>query len=333
MSTLDFSGNPCFPFKKVLGESFKKLSMAIEVQCEGCQSTIRVKAELAGRTGSCKKCGSSITIPKLPGGQSFAELQTRRLEDATPEEMVLELKRRRKLAVLTLLEGSGGAGPQAAESPSGAVTLGEENVDPQRLVDLYGKLREAAERRTVASTAAELEDDEEVFDLKGNKLGMSLADFKAKHARRVPGLDQPLPWCSDEAPGTRIPDLFAEPWHVEAGIVHARTEHPSENAAPTIAGVEMQLLLYQFIDGQLFQITGFFPNEGYHLVAEALSSKFGKPLKESVQPRKKHWWSMASSIDLSYGAIDPPQPGMVSFYHDRLRKMAGERTPGRSDDL
>lgn len=312
--------------------------MKIEVQCDGCKSTIRVRKELAGRSGSCAKCGSTINIPKLPGGESFSELKTRRLEDATPEEMVLELRRRRQRAILTLLDGTGQTTPQSSDlssSPLGSapVSLGADQIDPELLVELYGKLRESAERQVVAKGVEESEDDEEVFDLKGNKLGMSLADFKAKHARRVPGLDQPLPWCSDEAPGQRIGDLFAEPWHFDAGIVHARTEHPSEETSPTIAGVDADLILYQFIDGQLFQITAFFPNDGYHLVAEALSSKFGKPLKESLTPRKKHWWSMSSSIDLSFGAIDPPQPAMVSFYHDRLRKLAGQRTPGRSDDL
>lgn len=306
--------------------------MAIEIVCECCKSTIKVRNELAGRTGSCRQCGSSITIPK----PSYL-LINKLLGDATPEEMIQELNRRRQKVVMLLLKkgqaSSIGGYQLGGDQQLSLETLGTQGFDQQQLAAIFSHLANAAEQRAEAHKAIEDEAEKDVFALKGDELGMSIGDFKKKYVRKVECNGKMAPWCSDEQPGQRVKDLLSEPWHASAGLVHARIDYPEEDNSPTIAGAATKAVIYQFLDNQLFQITAFFSPESFHEVSSALMKKFGEPQSEQVTPRSLQWWSMASTINLKQGTIRPPEPTILSYYHDELVKQAGQRKPDRTADL
>jgi hypothetical protein len=90
------------------------------------------------------------------------------------------------------------------------------------------------------------------FELKGDRLGITLAEFKAKYARQLGGVQ--LPYCSDSCPGQANPTLWCEPWHAAAGLVNGRIDLPSENNPPTIANVKTETFFYHFVDGKHFRI-------------------------------------------------------------------------------
>lgn len=311
--------------------------MAITLECVGCKSSFTVSDKYAGKTGSCKRCGSSVSIP----GPNFDDAPPmQRLADASPEDMIRELERRKLQAVLAILHGESDnlmAGGDLLESndrfDSALRLYGQDAMEPRKLARMFQHLSEKSQEKSQATSIVAEDDEDDVFALKGDRLGMTLAQFKTKYARKISGHNKPLPWCSDEMPGKPIPELLAEPWHSAVGIVHGRIDFPFENNSPTVAGVDTHLLLYQFIDGKLFQISAFFNPEGFHGVSQGLTSKFGTPVKEQQTPRQLGWWSMASSIELTAGSIRPRQYASLCYYHDRLRRLATERKPDRSADL
>src|SRR5262249_49575809 len=44
----------------------------ISFRCTGCQQTLKVKAEYAGRKTKCKKCGTSLTVPEADSAAETA---------------------------------------------------------------------------------------------------------------------------------------------------------------------------------------------------------------------------------------------------------------------
>lgn len=224
-------------------------------------------------------------------------------------------------------------GDQLAPEKFKLRAIGAEAYDSRQLAAFYRQLADDAEKRLATLQGTDPCDERDVFDLKGDKLGMTLAEFKQKHHRRVPSSDRIAPFCSDEFPGQAISDLCAEPWHTAAGIVHARIDLPDENAAPTIAGVKSELVLYQFIDARLFQISSFFRTDAYHVLRAALGKKLGPPVEESETSRQLRWWTMNSTIELAAGSIRPPAPTALSFRHDDLVREAAKRKPDPLADL
>ncbi len=171
------------------------------------------------------------------------------------------------------------------------------------------------------------------FTLKDNPLGMSLSEFKVKYARPSLTGHRDLPWSSDESPGFDIPDLMTSKWHYAAKIVHARIDLPAENLSPTIAGVQTDHLIFQFVDEKLFQITGFFSTDGFHTVADALRRKFGTPITEGEEHRKLIWWSLDTTIELLFGRLHPREPACIRYYHDDLLEDAANRKPDTIHEL
>ena len=110
---------------------------------------------------------------------------------------------------------------------------------------------------------------------------MSLDDFKKKYARFTNDGRQDLPICSDQGWGGGRTDLHTEAWHRHAGIVHARIDNPAEDNSPTIAGLKTDLLLYHFVDGQLFRISAYFATDQFHIVSDAVLKKYGPPTASS----------------------------------------------------
>lgn len=171
------------------------------------------------------------------------------------------------------------------------------------------------------------------FTLKENPLGMTLAEFKVQYARPSLIKNRDLPWCSDESPGFNISELMTSEWHYAAKIVHARIDLPDEKLSPTIAGVQTDHLIFQFVDEKLFQITGFFTTDGFHTVADALRRKFGTAISEGDDQRKLMWWSLDSTIELKFGRLHPSEPSCIRYYHDDLFEIAADRMPTGKHDL
>src|SRR5262249_35037116 len=129
----------------------------------------------------------------------------------------------------------------------------------------------------------------QLFELKGDRLGMSIEDFKKKYARFTNDGRQDLPICSDQGWGGGRVDLHSEAWHRHAVIIHARIDNPAEDNSPTIGGLKTDLLLYHFVDGKLFRISAYFATDQFHVVSEAVLKKYGPPSHEIKQPRQLVW--------------------------------------------
>jgi len=170
------------------------------------------------------------------------------------------------------------------------------------------------------------------FELKGDRVGISLAEFKAKYARKL-GAGISAPFCSDSYPGQALPALHAEPWHAAAGIIHARVDLPTENSSPTVAGTDTEMLLYQFVDEKLFRITALFDTDSFHHIREALFEKQGTPSAELHDPMGFLWQNEVYSIELVRGTIRPKRPSMLHFIHSELYQSFQGRAPSRSEDL
>lgn len=314
----------------------------IDLACPSCAAPFKVDESFAGRRGTCKHCGAKITIP----GMSSAVLRAAvvALDKATPQQMLAELARRQITAVLAYSD----PGPSEPPAATAEGDLLEVQVDLKRLLYCMktndveathvGRMLEHLAQRiryeqSTAAASVASGDHSELFELKGDWLGMSLADFKKKYRRELPSLGKSMPWCSDESPGKSIPALGAESWHAAAGIVTARVDLPSENASPTIAQVNTDSVIYQFLDGQLFQIEAYFATQGFHLILEALKRKYGTPHDESNSPRMVSWWNVSATIELKFGSIRPERPARLRFFHDDLFQQAVSRVPSSVHDV
>jgi hypothetical protein len=169
------------------------------------------------------------------------------------------------------------------------------------------------------------------FDFKGDALGMSLAQFTARHSRMVGKIA--LPYTSESTRGHANSALWSEAWHAAANIVHARIDLPAENNSPTVAGVKTELFVYQFVDGLLFRMTGLFVTEAFHVVRAAYAEKHGTPTKVHDDPAEFVWDNGVSAIHLVRGTMRPKRSSMVIYTHNDLVVRAERRTPQRTGDL
>lgn len=177
----------------------------------------------------------------------------------------------------------------------------------------------------------------DLYDLKGDQLGMSLAEFKAKYHRVVSGHDQPAPFSSDHRRNLGAITLLSEKWHAEAIIVHCSIEFPFErrngNWIPTVAEIEMDLLIYKFVDDELFQISGYFDTRNFDLMSYRLQEKYGRPQHESTKPKSALWSNNLSTIRLIRGRISPKEWSILNISRDRLLLKVQTRSPKTSADL
>jgi hypothetical protein len=58
--------------------------MPITVICKNCESSLRVPEEMAGRTGKCKKCGATITVPTASKAEEPVQKTTPEVKTAAP---------------------------------------------------------------------------------------------------------------------------------------------------------------------------------------------------------------------------------------------------------
>jgi hypothetical protein len=130
--------------------------------------------------------------------------------------------------------------------------------------------------------------------------------------------------------------LLSESWHAAARIVHCTIEFPFENRSgikQTVAGVKIDLLVYKFVDGRLFQISAYFDTREFDRMRAPLIDKYGEPWQEEKKPVKLIWWNGCSTIILSRGTISPQVWSTLDFSHDELISIVASRVPDRTEDL
>jgi hypothetical protein len=328
----------------------------LRVECGGCGAALQVRPEMAGRQGRCPKCGGAVQIPAdapaMPTASAAARSPDRPpsgwaspddtvigrgdlpLAQATGPDVMAEIARRQKSAVLIVFETPTDGAYNISERPAANVRcFRTPDMNEAQLMEVLGELGRMTQGQPnpkggVGLNSAEIEVP---FELKGDRLGMSLADFKAKYARTIGAMN--LPFTSESTPGQANSSLWSEPWHARAGIVHARVDLPSENNSPTLAGVKTELFLYHFVDGQLFRITVLFDTEAFHLVREAMVQKYGLPDHETKDPMELSWENLPSSLRLVRGTMRPKKWSTLLAVHHELQLLADERLPQRDADL
>jgi predicted Zn finger-like uncharacterized protein len=306
--------------------------MAIQIQCPGCKAVLQVDESLAGKQGRCIHCGHRLTVPAsggasvLPGSPS--------LSDASPEAMVRELYQRGSSALLVVFEPSADGSYDLADVPELSLRcIVTEDINQERFTQLLDGIGKRFGGKKKSGITAAVSPEDQPYELKGDRLGMSLEEFKKRYARSVEGSPQRLPLCSDEAWGANRATLHVQPWHRSAGIVHARVDLPAENDSPTIAGVKTELVLYHFVDGRLYRISAFLPTDLFHQVNESLVAKYGPPAHETKEPRQLVWENRVSSIVLSRGTVHPPEASTLHFIHKELAQAADSRVPKAAEDI
>ena len=208
---------------------------------------LQVEESLAGKQGKCIHCGHKIVVPEP---RAVLRRSARRppppppvlfLTEASPEAMIRELHERKKSAVLLIFEPSAEGSYDLADVPDAKLKcIATEDINQARFMQLVASFaKRFTPRKPVAATAAAPEPSmvgrlsgtaqgpDEPYELKGDPLGMSLADFKQKYARFTQDGRQDLPICSDMPGYIGKAELHGEAWHRRAGIIHARVDHPA----------------------------------------------------------------------------------------------------------
>lgn len=245
--------------------------------------------------------------------------------------MIRELHRRQQSALLLVFPQPAEGSYDLANVPDGELKcIATEDINQDRFAELVASFakRYAPRRKSLPGQTFE----EQLFELKGDRLGMSLDEFKQKYARSGEG-GLKLPLVSDTAWGANKASLRSAAWHQQAGIVNARIDLPAEDNSPTVAGVKTELMLYQFIDGKLFRIEASFPTDQFHLVSEAAIKKYGPTSHESQKPRQLIWENPISAIKLTRGSVHPREASVLELVHRQLLELVVSRTPSAAADI
>lgn len=321
----------------------------LQIECPGCKAVLQVEESLAGRQGKCIHCGHKIVVPRKDGVPVPPPPPVPFLTEASPEAMVRELHDRKKSAILLVFEPAADGSYDLSGVPDNKLKcIATEDINQPRFAQLVASFtkRFAAKPQPSAPTAPSAAQSssgdwgtatsgpDQPYELKGDRLGMSLADFKERYARFSPLTgQQELPICSDQPGYVGKAELHSEAWHRVAKIIHARVDNPNEDNSPTVAGVKTDLMLYQFIDDKLFRIWALFPTDLFHVVSDAVTQKFGPATHESKQPRELGWENAVSRIVLARGAVHPRTPSTLQLVHNELLEVAESRTPKGAADI
>src|SRR3954451_17420028 len=247
----------------------------MQIDCPGCKATLQVPDELAGKQGKCIHCGHRLVVPGARA--SVSGIMSSGLFEATAEAMGRELHRRPHSAILLIFQPSEDGTYDLSNVPDAELKcIATEDINQARFAQVVeGFAKRFAPRKKTpsasssvigsaatnsSSTSGTVLGDTMLYELKGDRLGISLEEFKGKYNRSGEG-GQRLPICSDTAWGANKASLHSETWHQAAKIMHARIDLPTEDNSPTVAGVKTELLLYHFIDNQLFRMTAKLPTD------------------------------------------------------------------------
>jgi hypothetical protein len=100
-----------------------------------------------------------------------------------------------------------------------------------------------------------------------------------------------------------------------------------------VAGVKTELLLYQFVDGQLFRIAASLPTDQFHVVSEAAVKKYGPVTRETQKPRQLVWENPLAWVALTRGSVHPRESSVLELVHRELQAVAASRTPTGAADI
>ena len=339
--------------------------MFMRIECPGCNAVLQVEEALAGKQGKCIHCGHKIIVPSQSGMAHSVPVPPPPpvpfLTEASPEAMIRELHERRKSALLLVFEPSpDGSYDLANIADNKLKCVATEDITLENFGELVASFSRRFAPRKPAAPVAEagaaptgsgpvvpaqpqgsmvgklsgtVQGPDDPYEIKGDQLGMSMAEFKTKYARFTPDGRQDLPICSDMPGYIGKSDLHGEAWHRKANIVHARVDNPLEENSPTVAGVKTDLFLYQFVDGHLFRISAWFATDLFHVVNEAVLQKYGKPTYENKQPRELFWENNVSKIVLTRGTVHPRTYSTLHLVHKQLTELAASRAPRASEDI
>src|SRR3954454_3414412 len=308
----------------------------MQIDCPGCKATLQVPDELAGKQGKCIHCGHRLVLPGARAGVSG--MMSSGLFEAAPEAMVRELHRRQHSAILLIFQPSEEGNYDLSNVPDAELKcIATEDINQARFAQVVeGFAKRFAPRRKSqsagSSVIAGIAPADQLYELKGDRLGICLEEFKGKYNRSGEG-GQRLPICSDTAWGANKASLRSETWHQAAKIIHARIDLPSEDNSPTVAGVKTELLVYHFIDGKLFRITAYLPTDQFHLVSEAAIRKYGPVTRESHKPRQLIWENAVSTVVLTRGTVHPREASVLELIHKRRDELAATRAPSATADI
>lgn len=304
--------------------------MPLQIECPGCKATLHVPEELAGKQGKCIHCGHRLTVP---GGKASVSGISSGLFEATPEAMVRELFRRQQSAMLLVFPmPEDGSYDLANVSEADLKCIATEDINHSRFAQLVASFAQRYGPRKKGQSSTSISAEDLLYELKGDRLGMSLEEFKDKYERNGEGGIR-LPLCSDTAWGANKASLRSEPWHLKEGIINARIDLPAEDNSPTVAGVKTELLLYQFVDGKLFRIAALLPTDKFHLISEAAVQKYGPVSRESQKPRQLVWENPLAWVALTRGTVHPPEPSVLELVHRQLQHIAELRVPSGATDI
>lgn len=313
----------------------------VRLQCGNCQAALQVRAELAGQQGKCPQCGAAVAVPAdaAAAADSAAMSSVNQagllpLGRATAVDMLAEVARRKKSAVMVVFETPADGDYRVGREPGANVRCySSPDMSAEQMMEVLAEVGRMTRGAANAKGGVQLQGEggPTPYELKGDRLGMTLDEFKAKYARRVGAFQLPL--CSDSSPGQVIEALRTEAWFDAAGLVNARVDLPSESNPPTVAGVKTELMLYQFVDGKLYRITVLFDTEAFHHVRQALIAKLGAATTERQDPVAHIWDNGVSAVKLLRGAMRPRKPSILHVVHHGLLKVAEGRTPQRSSDV
>jgi hypothetical protein len=256
------------------------------------------------------------------------------LEHAQAPDMLAEIRRRKKSAVMVVFETPMDGSYLISRKPeANARVYRTSDMSDAQVMQVLEQLGHMSQGMCNQKGGIGLQPEGAplAFELKGDRLGMALVAFKEKYARKIGSIV--LPYCSDSCAGQSNPTLWTEPWHAAAGLVTGRIDLPSENNPPTVAGVKTDNFLYHFVDGKLFRMTILFDTEAFHLIHEALVKKYGSPQRKNDDRMEMAWDNGVSTIKLVRGMMRPKKLSSLIFIHNQLQKIAEGRTPQRATDL
>jgi hypothetical protein len=128
------------------------------------------------------------------------------------------------------------------------------------------------------------------IDFKGDKLGMSLAEFKAKHPMSGS--------CADEE-NVLVPKSDNATEKVAHGIIEC-------TAPATIVNRDAKSTLYKFLDGKLYSILIGFPHDGFNEAMATAQEKYGAQTAGTTEQYQNYFgakFSGRSSIWIRRGDV------------------------------
>ena len=158
--------------------------------------------------------------------------------------MARELFRRQQSALLLVFKPSAdGSYDLANVADAELKCIATEDINAARFAQLVAGFAKRFAPRKKGQPGVPGTVEEQLYEFKGDRLGISFDEFKQKYARN--GRRRPAKAAAvfRHGVGAEQGGAYArEPWHQQAGIIHARVDLPAEDNSPTVAGVKTELL-------------------------------------------------------------------------------------------